>query len=318
MHRAKGILTGLLAAVLVTVLPALGASAAPLEDGSYDVVVDEATYTVEVDDGTPTVAEADGVAFGFVFDQTTGRVLDEFTLTVDEFTYAVAVADDGSVTTERLDDGASEDDAPVVMGPSADDDSQDEPGGDEPADGELAADEDGLDEGAPLEGDDSEGDGGEDEADEGHGELVSTVAGCAPRGRTARDAGLPNHGTFVRAAAQGTTVDFEVDGETHTADFTTPEGAAAFCTLAEELLAAAQADEADTGDDGDAPGRSGDAPGQRGRGGESGDDGEAEDDGDEVADAATDEDSADEDRPDAPGRSGDAPGRAKGKDKGNG
>lgn len=305
MNRAKGILTGLVAAVVLTVLPALSASAEPLEDGSYVVVLDEATHTIVVDDGTPVVAEADGVAFGFVFDQTTGRVLDEFTATVDGVLHEVEIAEDGTATVVQVDGAPSSqaDPAPPVG-------TEDTPGDD----GVTEADEDGT-----PQSDDEDEQQRDDEVDDTHGGLVSTVAGCAPSGRAARDAGLPNHGTFVRAAAQGTTIEFDVDGVRHTADLSTPAGAEAFCSLAEQLLdeAADGADGADVEDGAaESPGRSGEAPGRRGRSEQPDDGNEA--DGDDAAavadeDADGDEDEDAEDRPDTPGRSGDAPGRSKDK-----
>lgn len=88
----------------------------------------------------------------------------------------------------------------------------------------------------------------EDEADETHGEAVSTVAQCAPRGTfKALVDGMANHGEYVTAAAHGETVGLTVptietgeDGEIAVSapedgteptefDLSTVEGAEALC-----------------------------------------------------------------------------------------
>lgn len=78
-----------------------------------------------------------------------------------------------------------------------------------------------------------------DDGDDGEpgieGEVVSTVAGCAPGGLVAQSVGLPNHGTLVSAAASGLALAVEVTdpvtGATTAieADFSSVEGAEAFC-----------------------------------------------------------------------------------------
>ena len=276
--RAKVLTVATAMVTTFAILPTFGAAAAePLEDGSYDVTVGEQTYTVEVVEGTPVIEDIEGVEFLFAFDEDTGRVLDEFDLTVDGTEYEVEVDDDGTATVTEdtdadTDDTDSDDEVETTDG---DDDVEASDEDDEESD----ADED--DESDDIEAAD------EAEDDEAHGELVSSVAECAPTGRTARDAGLPNHGFFVSAAARGESVEFEVDGEVLTADLSTQEGADAFCTLATELL---ESDDTDaTGDD------EGTA--------------DATDGGDEVEPTEAEQDEGG--RPDAPGRSGDAPGRAK-------
>jgi len=75
----------------------------------------------------------------------------------------------------------------------------------------------------------AEGDEDAPTAAEGHGAVVRTVAHCAPRGHT----GLPEgttHGSFVRAAAQGMTIDGF--------DLSTVEGAEALCAALAERAAA--------------------------------------------------------------------------------
>ena len=317
--RAKALTVAAAMVTTFSILPTLGAAAAePLEDGAYDVTVGESTWTVEVVDGAPAVDSAEGTEFIFEYSDE-GVVLDEFDLTVDGLTYDVAVADDGTVqvTAREVDEGAGEetpddDGESTVDGDGDGDATADGEGDGEPTvDGDGEGDQDG-DATVEGEGDEEVGseldatDEGDEAADDAHGELVSAVARCAPSGRAAREAGLPNHGFFVRAAAHGERVEFEVDGETHAADLTTPEGAEAFCALAAELTDAAAGTEeevtepAGTEEDVVAPGdaaleadddepsgkgrsstargRSGDAPGRSG---------------------------------DAPGRSGEAPGRAK-------
>jgi hypothetical protein len=96
--------------------------------------------------------------------------------------------------------------------------------------------------------------------DEAHGEMVSMVAQCAPRGKLLKGTGV-NHGTFVSAVAGGNpvvvpaVVEGEVDvegGEEFTVE--TVEDAEALCEALEAFAAdleAAQA--ADVEDAGDAP-----------------------------------------------------------------
>lgn len=293
--RAKALTVAAAMVTTFAILPTFGAAAAePLEDGSYAVTVGGSTYTVEVVEGVPAVEGAEGVEFVFAYDEETGRVLDEFDVAAGDTTYDVTVAEDGTVqVTEATDDGAEDDAAEGDDQDTADGEEEQSTEDEDGEDGEEAAgsEEEGLaadDEVEPLDDDEA----AEDDA---HGELVSTVAQCAPSGRVAREAGLPNHGFFVRAAAHGESVEFEVDGETLTADLSTPEGAEAFCALATELTeaagetgteedvvepedAATTAEGSDADGEGRGKGRSGSAKGGSG---------------------------------DAPGRSGAAPGRAK-------
>lgn len=93
----------------------------------------------------------------------------------------------------------------------------------------------------------------ETDEDETHGEIVSTVAHCAPRGKILQGTGL-NHGTYVSAVAGGDTVvvpaviEGEIDvegGEEFTVE--TVEDAEALCEALEafvlDLEAARSADE---------------------------------------------------------------------------
>lgn len=272
--RAKALTVAAAMVLTFAILPTFGAAAAePLEDGSYDVVIGESTYTVDVVEGTPAIEGAEGVEFTFAFDEETNRVLDEFDVTVDGVVYGVEVADDGTVTVTE-DDGEGEGEGE----------------GEEPAEGEGEGDGEGDDpvEGADADGDDDDGDEdiealeddddvealeeGDEVDDDGHGAIVSTVAHCAPKGKEAREAGLPNHGYFVSAAARGEVVEFEAGGEAHSADLSSQEGADAFCVLADELLAAAAEPGSAAAEGGDSDGAGGkgkgrgngraDAPGQ--------------------------------------------------------
>ena len=71
-----------------------------------------------------------------------------------------------------------------------------------------------------------------------HGEIVSTVAKCAPTGRDFRQASgigdFRNHGDIVKRVAQGETLSFE--GKTY--DLSTPEGAQSFCQALEAFVVA--------------------------------------------------------------------------------
>lgn len=128
----------------------------------------------------------------------------------------------------------------------------------------------------------------EEEADETHGEMVSMVAQCAPRGKLLKGTGV-NHGTFVSAVAGGNpvvvpaVVDGEVDlegGEEFTVE--SVEDAEALCealeAFAADLEAAQEADEdveeasteqtADDGDDADvASAKAAKGKGNQGKGG---------------------------------------------------
>lgn len=252
--RAKALTVAAAMVTTFAILPTLGAAAAePLEDGSYDVVIGEQTYTVDVAEGVATVEGAEGVDFRFEYDPDSERVLDEFDVAVDGVVYEVEVDDDGTIkVTEDEVEEPAEEEADEGGADAQDDDSEEE------IDGDLEA----LDEG---EVDDELND--QDDVEDGaHGQVVSTVAQCAPRGWQAREAGLPNHGVFVSAAARGEEVDFEVDGETHTVELADQDGADAFCELADELLAAAENDADDADDAETAASDDGDVVGERGRG----------------------------------------------------
>ena len=70
--------------------------------------------------------------------------------------------------------------------------------------------------------------------DAAHGERVSTVAECAPRGRDAREARLPNHGYFVSAAARGLTIEFGPEDTPYNLE--DQADVAEFCLAVEALL----------------------------------------------------------------------------------
>lgn len=293
--RTKALTVVIAMVTTFAILPTFGAAAAePLDDGSYDVTVAESTYTVEVVDGIPAVDAGDAV-FAFEFDEETGRVLDEFTVTVDDTTYDVAVADDGTVTVTEAtdeDDGAGDGDT---------DDGDTDDGVDDDADGDDADGDEGDDTDEDVTGEDDEQgvtadeDDADDAADGEHGELVSTVAQCTLNGRVARDAGLPNQGYFVSAAARGEAVTFEVDGETLTADLTSLAGVEEFCALAADLVDAAG--EGTTGEDGETTGTD--------------EDGEAEGTDEDLVQPEDAEAEADSDEAGVKGRSSEAPGQAK-------
>ncbi len=93
-----------------------------------------------------------------------------------------------------------------------------------------------------------------DEDAEGHGEVVSRVAECAPNGQVAKQFfnGYNNHGKFVSAAANGTATEVVVpvleeteDGpavtgtESVPVDLGTLEGAEVFCGLIDAISQAA-------------------------------------------------------------------------------
>lgn len=74
------------------------------------------------------------------------------------------------------------------------------------------------------------------------GDIVSTVAQCAPTGLVAQALGLPNHGSIVSTAASGLTFQAEVTDPIRetvtvvTADFSTLEGAESFCDQVEAAV----------------------------------------------------------------------------------
>ena len=238
--RAKALTVAVAMVTTFAILPTLGAAAAePLEDGSYDVAIGEQTYTVEVVEGVPEIDGADGVAFTFEFDEETERVLDEFEVDVDGVTYEVEVEDDGTVKVGEgeVDETAEEEESDADDSDESDEEAEDEDdSGDVEALAEVDEDEDEVDTAAE---------------DDAHGQVVSTVAQCAPSGREAREAGLPNHGFFVSAAARGEGIEFDGDGEPQTADLSSQEGADAFCELVDELLATASDDGVETAESAD-------------------------------------------------------------------
>jgi hypothetical protein len=74
----------------------------------------------------------------------------------------------------------------------------------------------------------------ESEAPDGHGLVVSTVAHCAPKGHDPLLADGANHGTFVRAAAHGESVETPWG----TFDLSSQAGADAFCAAIDAARAA--------------------------------------------------------------------------------
>ena len=148
-------------------------------------------------------------------------------------------APDGADTaTEHEEDGPPEDgdagqrDSEEPSGRSGDCDEDAEA----PADREQNPEPDGRDD-ADGPDDGPTGRDTDDEQDDAgtsgvsHGEIVSRVARCAPRGPgVEEDWGLANHGAFVRAAAHGE--DLTVRGETY--DLSTLDGADALCDAVEQ------------------------------------------------------------------------------------
>ncbi len=241
---------------MFAMLPALSAVAAePLDDGTYTVAVEDQSLRLAVVDGEPLVSDAAGVEWVFSYDED-GRVLDEFNVVVDGTAYEVEIGEDGTAFVKPADEPVVVEPDPTV--PLADD--------------EVEVDEDDEAE-EEVEVEDEED---ESEEDAGHGELVSAVAKCVPNGRTARDAGLPNHGAVVSAVAKGDTLEFTVADTDYVLD--PAEGAEAVCATMAEALAAGEAAAAEAAEaegsedarpgngnkksDGEAPGKSGDAPGK--------------------------------------------------------
>jgi hypothetical protein len=78
----------------------------------------------------------------------------------------------------------------------------------------------------------------EDADEANHGQIVSTVARCAPKGKdpllATAGAGLRNHGSFVQVAAHGGTLTTTWG----TFDLSTMSGAEAFCAAVEQARAA--------------------------------------------------------------------------------
>lgn len=236
---------GLVAALLLASVT--GASAAePLPTGTYEVTVGDQGVGVTVgEDGTVAVTGAEELVVELAYDDD-GRVLDRFTVTVGETVHVVeiTVAEDGTYTTTVTDQAAETGEDGDDIDDDADGDEELEEDDESDLDddlGPLGSDEedDAAEEDDDLD-DDEAGDGGE------HGAIVSTVATCAPRGLVARQTGWPNHGTIVRAAAQGTALEAEVtdpdSGETTPidADFSSVEGAEAFCAMVADTVPTAE------------------------------------------------------------------------------
>lgn len=136
---------------------------------------------------------------------------------------------DEEVADDDAEDGSAEDES------AEDDGTEDDPVVDE--DEDVAADQD------AVEADDMEE--SQEADDDAHGEIVSAVAACAPRGQERVEGfDLPNHGAYVSAAAKGETLEV---GEGY--DLGTLEGATALCDDLDTARADAQAPE-DAGDDG--------------------------------------------------------------------
>lgn len=250
MRRRTLALTSASAVVAaMTVLPAISAAAAePLVDGAYAFGVAGSTITVTVADGAPgdVTGLPDGWLVEFSFDAE-GVLLNELVVTVPDGDDATVY----DVTIDLLDgdeDGVVDDYTPTVVERLPDDEGTDpDEDVDEPQDvveDPDEGDDDGedpdeeLDEQPEQEPDEVVEEPDElvedDEAGADHGAIVSTVAACAPRGREARDAGLPNHGYFVSAAARGESVTWTLVDDTGAetvleADLTTLDGATAFC-----------------------------------------------------------------------------------------
>ncbi len=251
-RRRLGILTAAVVASL-TILPMSGAAAAePLAVGAYDLVLDGKALSISIgEDGTPSIEAEDGLIVLLSYDEL-GRVLDVVRVETPDGAYEldVDVARDGSYTqsvTAIGDDEVTDEDVLV------DEDAS------EPVVEDNASEDELLDEDVDASDDDASDDEDEDELDteeleERHGAIVSTVAHCSPRGRTAKDGGWPNHGTFVSAAANGlpleVTVTDPTTGEptTISADLSTLAGAEAMCAaIAEHQAAVAASDvEGDT------------------------------------------------------------------------
>jgi hypothetical protein len=194
-------------AVAIAVVPSIGASAAELGNGTYEPESNTALTVTVSDDGIVVIG--DGV-----------EDVTSFVLTVDDTSYTLAKDAEGVwAATETLDEPTEEGTGEATEEPAEETGEE----SDEPVD-------DGV------ETDDETGDEADDEAEAGRGAVVSTVAACAPRGREAREAGWPNHGTFVSAAARGEALTWTVvdeDGEQTFADvdLSTLEGATAFCAV---------------------------------------------------------------------------------------
>lgn len=232
------------------VLPAMSASAVePLEDGAYQVVIADQTYTVTVTDGQP-IHDGDRARFLFAFDDESGRVLSAFNVIVDDAVYDVEVADGGAAVVtpmSEVDDEPTEADLVTDEATEADDEPtevEDTESEDDDVDSEDADDS--------GDADDSDADDSDEVDDPAHGDFVSRVSACAPRGREARELGLPNHGAFVSSAARGDSLTFDWDGGTWSHDFADGDADAA-CAAIEELVAAAEALRDEPAPDAEAP-----------------------------------------------------------------
>lgn len=133
---------------------------------------------------------------------------------------------------------------------------------DETEDGALASTE-----GEPQEADrlaveqgDEQQQEGEEVADEGHGELISTLARCLPSGRELHGTGLTRGAIISQVASSGT---FTAEDGTAT-DVTEPADAEALCGEVQVMADAAEAPEVDDRDRGGPPDHA-PAKGHRGR-----------------------------------------------------
>lgn len=171
---------------------------------------------------------------------------------------------DSDETTADVDDTAEDDDA-VEAQDVAEECEDDDAGTDADADGdgtdgtteddELTGDDDADGEGDEATGEDADEEGAESPTtedsedaaevdDDTHGEIVSAVAACAPRGQERVDGfDLPNHGAYVSAAAKGETLEV---GEGY--DLSTLEGATALCDQLDAARDAGGPEDDGTGD----------------------------------------------------------------------
>lgn len=147
--------------------------------------------------------------------------------------------DEGTVVESTLEDGTGEtgdttDECDTGDGTTGEDTAGEETGDD------TTGDDTGAEDGALEDGDDGE----VEEVEASHGQIVSTVAHCAPRGKDERLATLEmrNHGAFVRAAAHGDTL--SVAGADY--DLSTMEGAEALCAMLDAMTAEEPVAEDDT------------------------------------------------------------------------
>ena len=210
-------------ALTFAILPTFGASAAePLPDGDYAFVVAEELVEFTVLDGDAFYDVRAGIELDF--EEKDGDVVGEIEVRVDDGLWKVEIKDGKTEVTPL---GT----VPVLTAPPpapVDTETETEPAttSDEPVE-EEPAEEDAGDEGEPATT-------ATDEAS--HGDIVSYVAQCAPRGRDAKDARLPTHGYFVSAAATGASISFEFGDVTEQFDLSDMPGAEEFCGQVDRLL----------------------------------------------------------------------------------